>query len=226
MGARGVPIDAVQHAIHEGVRVGLDLVVSAVVGVLDAGAAPLALSHADYYSLVAGARMIVDMLDTITTTISKAYVRELRVVVSEHHTVVHTLTAALLGGQPASIMARGCGIEIADRYSVLALVIPPHPDEHNPELDSKAVARRKLHRLQTELADLSGDRAVAAVGQRRHAAHPGSRLRPDELDQLIVQLSRAAAVPITKPPSARPPLRCPRPPKRRTSCSTSRSGCA
>jgi len=73
--------------------------------------AMLTLSVADYENLVDAVKLVVEMLDTMTTAVSLAYVRELKAVVSEHHTAVHTLTSALLGGHPTSTMARECGIE-------------------------------------------------------------------------------------------------------------------
>lgn len=92
----GVPIDTINHAIHEGFKLGLDALLSNA-------------SPADYADLVTTARRLLEILDTITTTVSMAYVREYRSVVSEHHTAVHTLTSALLGGHSTSTMARSAG---------------------------------------------------------------------------------------------------------------------
>src|SRR5690606_21370778 len=89
----GVPIDTIHHSIAEGFKIGLDLVVSSA-------------SVKDYDNLVDGVKVVMELLDTITAQVSLAYVRELRGVVSEHHTAVHTLTSALLGGHSTSTMAR------------------------------------------------------------------------------------------------------------------------
>ncbi|WP_245547174.1 hypothetical protein [Nocardia brevicatena] len=56
----------------------------------------------DYSSLVDAAELVVEMLDKTSVCISMAYVRELRSVVSEHHTAVRTLASALLGGHSNS----------------------------------------------------------------------------------------------------------------------------
>ncbi|WP_225730070.1 MULTISPECIES: PucR family transcriptional regulator [Nocardia] len=182
----GVPIDAIHHSIHEGFKIGLDLVMAN---------APL---EDDYRNLVDGAKTLLEILDMITSAVSMAYVRELRAVVGEHHTAVHTLTSALLGGHSTSTMARECGIAIAESYAVLAVAIPPHQDERNPALDGKVVARRKLRRVQAELATRCGDRALSLL-----SVDGGTILIPtddaddDALDTLVAQLTHAAQVGIT-----------------------------
>ncbi|WP_370585409.1 PucR family transcriptional regulator [Nocardia sp. XZ_19_231] len=181
----GVPIDTIHHSIAEGFKMGLDLVVSSASG-------------KDFDSLVGGVKVVMELLDTITAQISMAYVRELRGVVSEHHTAVHTLTSALLGGHSTSTMARECGITIAETYAVFALSIPQHREEANPALDSKVVARRKLRRVQAELAKRCGDSALSLL-----SVDGGTVLIPAEtfdregLTALVAQLSQAAQVGIT-----------------------------
>ncbi|MEV6276607.1 helix-turn-helix domain-containing protein [Nocardia sp. NPDC051832] len=193
----GIPIDTIQHAVHEGFKLGFDLVLA------DATAA-------DFESLKAGSRRILEILDTITTTVSRAYVRELRAVVSDHHTAAHTLTSALLGGNSTSTMARECGIEIADAYWVLALAIPAHPDESNIRLDAKVVARRKLRRTQAELAKKCAGKALSLLSVDGGTILLPTTLLPDgDLDALIDALSAAAQVPITATVITAPTARIP-----------------
>ncbi|WP_433684928.1 PucR family transcriptional regulator [Nocardia sp. CA-119907] len=181
----GVPIDTILHSIHEGFKIGMDLVFS------DATAT-------DYESLVDGAKLVVEMLDTMSATVARAYIREYKAVVSEHHTAVHTLTSALLGGHPSSTMARECGITIAETYSVLALAIPAHADEAHPLVDGKVVARRKLRRLQAELALRCGDTALSLLSVDGGTLLIPTDTRADaDLDELLAALSNAARVPIT-----------------------------
>ncbi|WP_054812829.1 PucR family transcriptional regulator [Nocardia arizonensis] len=181
----GVPIDTIHHSIHEGFKIGLDLVVSGA-------------SIKDYSNLVDGAKAVVEMLDQITSTISVAYVRELRAVVSEHHTAVHTLTSALLGGHSTSTMARECGIAIADSYAVVALAIPAHREEHNPAVDSQVVARRKLRRVQAELATRCGNKVLSLLSvDGGTLLIPSTLFDHDGFDALVTQLSQAAQVGIT-----------------------------
>ncbi|MFD6391645.1 PucR family transcriptional regulator [Nocardia sp. NPDC055029] len=181
----GVPIDTIHHSIAEGFKIGLDLVVANA-------------SVKDYDNLVDGVKMVMEMLDTITAQVSLAYVRELRGVVSEHHTAVHTLTSALLGGHSTSTMARECGIAIAETYAVLALAIPPHREEANPALDAKVVARRKLRRVQAELAKRCGDSALSLLSvDGGTVLIPADTFDRDGLTALVAQLSQAAQVGIT-----------------------------
>ncbi|WP_067834211.1 PucR family transcriptional regulator [Nocardia lijiangensis] len=193
----GVPIDTIHHSIHEGFKIGLDLVVSNA-------------TTKDYGNLVDGAKMVVEMLDQITSAISVAYVRELRAVVSEHHTAVHTLTSALLGGHSTSTMARECGIAIAASYAVIAVALPQHRDERNPAVDGQVVARRKLRRLQAELATRCGSSALSLL-----SVDGGTILIPSvtfdkaQLEALITELSRAAQVGITATMVEAPPEQIP-----------------
>ncbi|MEU3013936.1 PucR family transcriptional regulator [Nocardia asteroides] len=181
----GVPIDTIHHSIAEGFKIGLDLVVANA-------------SVKDYDNLVDGVKMVMEMLDTITSQVSLAYVRELRGVVSEHHTAVHTLTSALLGGHSTSTMARECGIAIAETYAVLALAIPPHREEANPALDAQVVARRKLRRVQAELAKRCGDSALSLLSvDGGTVLIPADTFDREGLAALVAQLSQAAQVGIT-----------------------------
>ncbi|WP_067573725.1 PucR family transcriptional regulator [Nocardia acidivorans] len=198
----GIPIDTIHHAIHEGFKIGSDLVMANAMSRhlrqdSPNGDAELVIAAADMDNILGGAAMVVELLDRMTCAVSLAYVRELRSVVSEHHTAVHTLTSALLGGHSTSTMARECGIEIAESYYVLAVSIPEHPEEHSPTVEGAVVARRKLRRLQAELATgytakvlslLSVDGGTILV--------PGNALADEQLDELIERLSRAARVPI------------------------------
>lgn len=181
----GVPIDTIHHSIHEGFKIGLDLVVSGA-------------SIKDYDNLVDGAKAVLEMLDQITSAVSLAYVRELRAVIGEHHTAVHTLTSALLGGHSTSTMARECGIAIAEVYSVVALAIPAHRDEHNPAVDGQVVARRKLRRVQAELATQCGSKALSLLSvDGGTLLLPADASEAADLDGLVTHLSQAAQVGIT-----------------------------
>ncbi|MEV0358680.1 helix-turn-helix domain-containing protein [Nocardia sp. NPDC050697] len=181
----GVPIATVLHAVHVGFECGLDLLFGGK------GAAERA-------DIVAGAFVSLELLNVITATVSKAYVRECRAVAMEDRTAAHTLTSMLLGGHPTSAMARARGIRLAERYAVLALVIPPHPDEERPQLDGRVVARRKLRRLQSGLADLFGTAALSLLSVDGGtvllpADHPAAA----ELDEVLRALAAAARVPLT-----------------------------
>ncbi|GAB2682078.1 PucR family transcriptional regulator [Nocardia goodfellowii] len=180
----GIPIDTIHHAIHEGFKLGFDLI----------------LAHGttrDHATIAGVALRLMEALNMITSAVSVAYVRELRSVISEHHTAVHTLTSALLGGQSTSTMARECGIEVADQYHVVGLELPRHPDEFDSRLDANVVARRKLRRVQAELANRCGGKVLSLLSvDGGTLLLPAPRFSDSDLDELIVQLSAAAQVPV------------------------------
>ncbi|QNG21245.1 PucR family transcriptional regulator [Rhodococcus triatomae] len=181
----GVPIDPILRAFHEGVRVSMDLVY-----------AP-ATSH-DRQTMIDGFRTILSVSDLMCTTVTRSYLKEQREVAGEHHTAVHTLPTALLAGRSTSTMARECGISVADEYSVLALSIPSHPDEHHERLDGSVVARRKLRRVQAALAHHCGEWVLSLLSVDGGTVLVPTDLMDDtELDALIESLSAAARVEIT-----------------------------
>ncbi|MBF6467361.1 helix-turn-helix domain-containing protein [Nocardia beijingensis] len=181
----GVPIDTILHAIHEGLKLGMDLTFSNA-------------TVKDYADLVDGVKLVVELLDIMSATVARAYVREHKAAVSEHHTAVHTLTSALLGGYTTATTAREYGIGIAEQYSVLAVDVPKHPDELHPMLDGKVVARRKLRRLQAELATRCGENALALLSvDGGTILIPTATLSDECLDELLAELSAAARVPVT-----------------------------
>ena len=181
----GVPVEDVVHAVHEGFKSGLDLLFARA-------------RASDPELVVKGTATALEMLDLITATVNKAYVQERRADAAEHHTAVHTLTSALLGGHATTKLARECGIRISDRYCVLAVWIPPHPDETHPRLDRQVVARRKLRRVQAALATLLREHPLAML-----SVDGGSILIPEtacadtELDDLFTRVSERAGVPLT-----------------------------
>ncbi|MGW6697460.1 PucR family transcriptional regulator [Nocardia sp. NPDC055049] len=180
----GVPIDAILRAFHEGLRLSMDRVYTPDT------------AH-DRDTMIDGFRTILKVSDLMCTTVTKSYLREQREVAGQHHNAVHTLTTALMAGRPTSTMARECGIPVANEYSVLALSIPAHPDEHDARLNGSVVARRKLRRVQAALAHHCGEQVLALL-----SVDGGTLLLPTELmndtqlDALIAALSRAAHVDI------------------------------
>ncbi|MFC9963202.1 PucR family transcriptional regulator [Nocardia ignorata] len=175
----GVPIDTILHALHEGFRIGFD-------------AACAGMSLPDEF------RRLIAISDVLCTTVTRAYIREHREIAGEHHTAVHTLTSALLAGQPTITMARECGISVAESYAVLALSIGEHPDEHDARLNSSVVARRKLRRVQAALAHRCGEQALSLLSvDGGTLLIPADLLADDQLDGLVEALSRAARVDVT-----------------------------
>ncbi|MBF6212265.1 helix-turn-helix domain-containing protein [Nocardia puris] len=180
----GIPIDVIHRAVHEGFRIGLDLVLDA--------AAP-----ADLARLVETVRRLLACQSVVDAAFADSYVREHRAAVAEHHAAVHTVASALLAGQPAAPMVRAGGIAIADSYFILAMDIPKHPDEQLSRVD-QVVARRKLRRVQSELAVRCSGRALSLLGTGGGTVLlPAAGVTPEVLDELVRGLSSAAQVPLT-----------------------------
>lgn len=180
----GVPLRAVLAAYHEGVQMGWDLVAER--------AANNGTAH-----LAKAAKAFVGLFDRISTAASAAYVDELQAVASEHHTAAHTVVTALLSGHNARSVARQSGIELADCYTVLAVSIGAHADESNPSLPRPIVARRKLRRVQAELATACERSPLSML-----SSEGGTILIPGEHDDewvssLVSRLSTAADAPVT-----------------------------
>ncbi|WP_067654336.1 PucR family transcriptional regulator [Nocardia harenae] len=187
----GVPIDTVLRGVHHGVRAGLDA---------------LFPDPASGFDITTGTTAVVELLDLISCTVSKAYIRELRGAADGHQTSVHTLTSALLGGHGGSAMARESGIAPAPGYFVLALAVPAHSDEHRPDLDRAVVARRKLRRLQSALAGRFGEHALSLLSvDGGTVLVPEDRCTEAEIDDLVRELAAAALVPLTATVFSAPP---------------------
>ncbi|MBY6538269.1 helix-turn-helix domain-containing protein [Rhodococcus sp. BP-349] len=176
----GVPLRAVLGVYHEGIQMGWDLVSERATG-----------------NLKSVAKAFVALSERISTAASASYVDELQAVASEHHTAAHTVVTALLSGHNARSVARQSGIELADSFTVLAVSIAAHPDESNPALPRAVTARRKLRRVQAELA-LVCDRSPLSM----LSAEGGTILVPGERDDewvatLVERMSVAAETAVT-----------------------------
>lgn len=180
-----VEIGTVLHAAHRAVKGGVELLIP-----------PAGQKSGIDITLAITAS--VELLALITSTVSKAYVRELKSAAGAHHTDVHTVTSALLGGHSATAMARDASIPIADRYYVLALAVPAHRDENDPRLDHQVVARRKLRRLQSALATLLDRQALPLLSvDGGTILVPTDACTEDGIDDLVQKLSAATYVDIT-----------------------------
>ncbi|MEV4238293.1 MULTISPECIES: helix-turn-helix domain-containing protein [unclassified Nocardia] len=181
----GIPVDTVLHAVHEGFKVGMDLIFART-------------GPADVVGVVTGTARVLELSKLITATVSKAYVLEHKAVAAAHQTAAQSLTSALLAGHLDSAAARESGLPIAEEYSVLAVAIPAHPDERHPRLDGQVVARRKLRRLQAALATIFGGHALSLLSVDGGTILLPSTVRTDpDLDDLVQRMSSATQVPLT-----------------------------
>lgn len=151
----GIALETVLGAYHEGIRQGLEFLA-------DHATADDA-SDASAQQLLAGTQLMVRVLELVTVTASAAYLDEHRLVAREHQTAAQTLVSALLSGHGASALARRTGIAVAPAYQVVALAIPPHPDELDSGIGAVSAGRRKLRRVQAALAAPLGSRSLSLL---------------------------------------------------------------
>ncbi|MFF2554478.1 PucR family transcriptional regulator [Nocardia sp. NPDC058058] len=176
----GVPLDAIQHAIHSGFRRGMAEFITRVDPV-NAG------------DITTGIELALSLLTVITSAASLAYLDELRSVLCERRGATTTLAAALLGGRSTSTMARECGITIAERYTVLALGFPATRPNPTPNAMNRTIAR-----IQDALTTHAEAGVLFLLGP-----HGGTVLIPEpvlsdsEVDALIQHLSAAVEVELT-----------------------------
>lgn len=181
----GIEIDVVLHAVHAGYQTALDWL-NTRTGAAEPGGAVETDTKA------------IELLDLITTAVSKAYIGEVRASAAEHRTAVHTLASALLGGHATAQVARECGIAIAEEYFVLAVHLPPSRNEEHPHLGAQVNARHALRRVQAALADLLGNQAPAVLSVAGGTVLiPQKACADPDLDAMVERLSTLAAVPIT-----------------------------
>ncbi|MFB7718349.1 PucR family transcriptional regulator [Nocardia sp. NPDC056100] len=197
----GVPIDTIHQSIHDGLELGLDRVVSTMTIAPEAGGrateARLDKALANCENLARATKLIIEMLDRTTATVSAAYVREARTAVTEHNIAVATLTSALLAGHPFSTIARECGIEVAEFYHVFVLSLQPSA-EATSALDGTQAGRRMVHRIQEELAGGTAGSALSLLSvDGGTVLIPRDVMDSEAAEELIGSLSRTVEAAIT-----------------------------
>ncbi|MFF3569090.1 PucR family transcriptional regulator [Nocardia jiangxiensis] len=179
-----IPIDAVLSAIRTGSTVVLDQMFART-------------SPANCAGVHTATMTILELSKVFTAAVGMAYVRERRAEAAEQQTAAHSLTSALLAGT-STATAGARELPIADRYFVLALGLAAHPDESRPHLDRQVVARRKLRRVQAELATALAGEALSLLSvDGGTVLVPSTAATDSELEGLVGGLSRAARTPIT-----------------------------
>ncbi|GAD86537.1 putative CdaR family transcriptional regulator [Nocardia asteroides NBRC 15531] len=178
----GVAVDAMQHAVHEGLIWAFEHVVTR------------ARPDEEYPPVAAVARVFVEIADRLAVTISQAYLDETR---SSRRESVETLVSAVMVGSATPAMARECGIQLAANYLVFAVEIAPHVDESDPRLDPQIVAHRKVHRVRAEITRWCGDNALALVTARGGTLLvPAPRLGTTDAERFVEAMTVAAQAPI------------------------------
>ncbi len=199
MADRELPVALIQQVMHAGIKAGFELV---------AADRPRLVRQELYTD---GVRLI-QATQQLSTAVLRGYVGEVRAMTGDRRVAAQTLVSALLAGKADATMAHRCGTELSPSYFVIAIALGRHADENDARLDSRVVARRKLRRVQAELATIRECRALSML-----SVDGGTILIPTEfasdtdewLDDLVARLARAAAAPITATFAASPRGRIP-----------------
>jgi len=149
----GVALEAVFAACYDGVGAAVDYV--------EANAACDTGNSVE--ELLDGMRLLVRVLETVTTAASAAYLDEHQTVAKQHQTAAQTMISALLSGHGVASCAQRTGLPVASSYQVVALSIPPHPDEWRGGMGAASVGRRTLRRVQSALAAPLGSKALSLL---------------------------------------------------------------
>lgn len=145
-----VPLDAVLQAYHIGGRVGwADLV---------AEARPEETSQ-----LVAAADRVQLYIQCVTGAVATAYLEEKEAIAGEERDVMRALATALMAGQPAEELAARAGVDLAHRWTILALELAEHDDEKAAGVAGAIAARRKVRRVQARLDEHAGSPVLGVL---------------------------------------------------------------
>ncbi|MFC9898296.1 PucR family transcriptional regulator [Nocardia sp. NPDC127579] len=144
----GIGLDIIHQAVHEGFQAGFELLASSAAH--RNPASHTVASNVD--ELIGAAKLVGDVLNQVTSTVSSAYLAELQTATGDQDAALHGLASALLNGLGTATMARECGVTVADSYHVVALTIATHPVGRRRAAEDPLSVRRRLHRLRTELA--------------------------------------------------------------------------
>lgn len=147
----GVALESVLTACHDSARSGFELL------------AAWMAEAAGGQSMADAARLLVWVVEVVTTAAATAYLDEHRIVAREHQTSAQTVVAALLGGHRVSALARRSGLRIAPAYQVVALAIPSNAEERAGGPGAVSAARRKLRRVQAALGPPLGSRSLSLL---------------------------------------------------------------
>ncbi|MFC5290742.1 PucR family transcriptional regulator [Actinokineospora guangxiensis] len=182
----GVPLESVLSAYH----IGAHTAWKTVTGVAGPD---------DFASVRATTDLLIEYLRAVVSTVSSAYVDELRTLSGHEQSERHSLLAALLGGASAEDAARRAGVRLPAAFTVLVLHVEPHPDEETSGVDPVVAGRRKVRRMRAELT--RHGRALSMVdtagGTVLLPADTGDSGHCRDAEDLVAALGRAAGVAVT-----------------------------
>ncbi|WP_063065608.1 PucR family transcriptional regulator [Nocardia violaceofusca] len=142
--------------------------------------------HRHYDVVVAAATLVGDLLDTMSTTIIGACVRQFDRAEDGHEAAL----SALLEGRSVSEIGARYGVTIAERYRVLALAT--QPDRH---CDGDDVIGKDLRvqRLRHALAERAGGATLSTLSATGGTVlFPAAEVAATGVEHLVAEIGRAA----------------------------------
>lgn len=147
---RDLPVEILHRAVHAAVSASLQYWARGV-------------AWSDGRVVRAEGAGLIDVLRTLSAAVARGYAAEVRAMTTEGRVAAATLASGLLAGRAVGTLAAGSTAGLANSYLVVAVAIGAHPQESDPRLDARVVARRKLRRIQAELATGCRPRALSLL---------------------------------------------------------------
>ncbi|WP_084525727.1 PucR family transcriptional regulator [Nocardia vaccinii] len=148
---------------------------------------------------------LIDVLRTLSAAVARAYAAEVRAMTTEGRVAAATLASGLLAGRAVGTRTAGSAAGLSNSYLVVAVAIGAHPQESDPLLDARVVARRKLRRIQAELAGcrprplslLSVDGGTILIPAEAPATETDPAAVEEWVGERIDRLAQVAGAPVT-----------------------------
>ncbi|SNT17610.1 PucR family transcriptional regulator [Rhodococcoides kyotonense] len=180
----GMPIAPILHAFHAGFSAGLRLVADTA-------------GPGEHAALVDGAVLMFGLLDVVSEAVTSSYLDEYKAAASLMGDVGHSLTTALLAGDPrAHRIAERSGIELAASYEVVALHFSVHPDESGSPAERDIAAGMKQRRIHAAIADAVSPSHPLAVLSPSGGTVLVPDTAPNTVEAIVDGMSAAGGVPI------------------------------
>ncbi|GAA1948984.1 helix-turn-helix domain-containing protein [Amycolatopsis minnesotensis] len=117
----------------------------------------------DLADVLACTELVLGYLQRVCTAVAAAYLEERRRMDSDEQHRRYTLLSALLRGEPLEEPAAHAGIQLPERYLVLALTFDRHEDERDAGVSAAMAAQRKVYRATEALRRSAGPGVLALL---------------------------------------------------------------
>ncbi|WP_020673951.1 PucR family transcriptional regulator [Amycolatopsis nigrescens] len=117
----------------------------------------------DFADVLTCTELVLGYIQRAGTAVAAAYLEERRRMDSDEQHRRYTLLSALLRGEPLEEPAARAGIQLPERYLVLALTFDQHEDERAAGVAAAMAAQRKLYRATEVLRRSAGEGMLALL---------------------------------------------------------------